>query len=83
MPNDLLNRVLDGLDYQELEAMPVEFHCGCDDGRAARAILALGEDELDDMIEKGETAEVRCHFCGKVHHLSPDQLRELRAGKRS
>ena len=76
-PDDLLRSVLDGLDYQELEAMRVEFHCGCDAVRAARAALALGESELRDMIEKGETAEVRCHFCGRRHCLSPDNLREL------
>lgn len=76
-PDGLLRSVLDGLDYQELEAMRVEFHCGCDAVRAARAALALGESELRDMIEKGETAEVRCHFCGRRHCLSPDNLREL------
>ena len=78
-PNDLLERVLAGLDFQELEATPVEFHCGCNDTRAARAVLALGESELCDMIEKHETAEVICHFCGRKHYLSPARLEELLA----
>ena len=76
-PSDVLCRVLEGLDYQELEAQPVEFFCGCDERRAARATMALGESELRDMIEKNETAEVCCHFCGRRHYLSPEQLREL------
>ncbi len=78
-PNDLLGRVLDGLDYQELEAQKVEFHCGCNEQRAARATMALGESELRDMIAKNETAEVCCHFCGRRHYLSPERLRELLA----
>ena len=76
-PTDVLNRILEGLDYQELEAQPVEFYCGCNEQRAARATMALGEDELRDMIAKNETAEVCCHFCGRRHYLSPERLREL------
>ena len=76
-PSGMLEMVLDGLGCEELETQPVEFYCGCNDDRAARALLALGEDELRDMIDKGEVAEVRCHFCGKRHYLSPERLRSL------
>ena len=76
-PNAILRHLLRGLDYQELEVMPAEFHCGCNKERAGRAVLALGEAELRDMVDKGETAEVHCHFCGTTHYLAPDELREL------
>lgn len=76
-PTSILRHILRGLDYQELETMPAEFHCGCDEERATRAVLALGEDELRDMVAKGETAEVYCHFCGRRHHLSPTELQAL------
>lgn len=76
-PSDILGLILDGLDYEELEASAVEFHCGCNKERATRAVLALGEAELRDMVAKGETAEAHCHFCGKNHRLSPDELRVL------
>lgn len=76
-PTDILFYILRDLDYQELEAIPAEFYCGCNEERAGRAVAALGERELRDMIEKGETAEVYCHFCGKRHYLSPDEIRDL------
>lgn len=76
-PSDMLRYVLRDMDYEELEVMPAEFHCGCDGVRAGRAVAALGEAELIDMIEKNETAEVYCHFCGKRHYLTPDDLRKL------
>ena len=78
-PTDILCHILRDLDYQELEVMPAEFHCGCNEERAGRAVLALGEDELRDMIAKDETAEVYCHFCGRRHHLSPAELQGLLA----
>lgn len=76
-PTTMLQHLLRGMDYQELEALPAEFHCGCDEDRAGRAVAALGEAELRDMIEKGETAEVYCHFCGRRHYLAPDEIRAL------
>ena len=76
-PSDVLRLVLAGLDYEELEVSPVEFYCGCNKERATRATLALGRAELEDMVAKGETAEVHCHFCGTTHYLSPDELRAL------
>lgn len=76
-PSDVLRLVLAGLDYEELEVLPVEFYCGCNKERATRATLALGRTELEDMVAKGETAEVHCHFCGTTHYLSPDELRAL------
>ena len=78
-PSDILSYLLRDLDYTELEAMPVEFYCGCNKERAARATAALGVAEIRDMIKKQETAEVHCHFCGRNHHLSPEDLAALLA----
>lgn len=76
-PTDILGRVLDGLGYQELEAIPSEFHCGCNRERASRCVLALGEAEIRDMVAKGEPAEVHCHFCGTDYRFEPNELEGL------
>lgn len=76
-PTGLLERVLDGLGYTELEVQPVEFYCGCNEDRALRSIIALGEEELRDIVEVGEPAEVHCHFCGRIHHVPVERIREL------
>lgn len=80
-PSEILESLLGDFGYQELEVSQVEFHCGCNHERAKRAALALGEDELRDMIAKDETAEIYCHFCGKRHYLTPDELRDLLSDK--
>lgn len=70
----------DIIDFEGLEAVPVEFRCGCDEARAMRATMALGESELRDMVQKGETTEVLCHFCGKRHYLPPEMLQAMLNG---
>ena len=76
-PTDILGRLLRGMGYQELGASPVEFHCGCDKDRASRIVLALGREELESMVEKGEPALVHCHFCGKEYRFEPDEIKAL------
>jgi len=76
-PRQMLEYLLRGMGFEELEVVPAEFYCGCNEERATRAVLALGEDELRDMIAKDETAEVYCHFCGRRHYLTPAELRAL------
>ena len=81
-PTEMLQYLLRGMDYQELDVKPVRFHCGCDTERASRVMLALGADELQDMVDGGETGEAHCHFCGRRHTFTADQLRELLASAR-
>ncbi|MBR3317641.1 MAG: Hsp33 family molecular chaperone HslO [Atopobiaceae bacterium] len=76
-PTDILKYILRDMEYEELDAVPVEFYCGCDEPRAKRAVAALGESVIRDMISKSETAEVICHFCGQRHYVAPDVLVEL------
>lgn len=76
-PEDMLCHLLRGMDFEVLDTRPVSFHCGCNEERAGRVMLALGATELQDMIRTGETAEAYCHFCGKRHHFTPEQLQDL------
>lgn len=76
-PTGVLCHILRGMEYEELDVLPVEFHCGCDGARARRAVAALGESVIRDMIAQSETAEVYCHFCGRRHYVAPDELISL------
>ena len=55
----------------------VRFHCGCSSERMFGALKMLGEEELQDMIEKDDGAEATCHFCGEVYRASSEDLANL------
>ncbi len=59
------------------ETQLVRFHCGCSFDRVLGALRMLGEEELQDMIEKDNGAEATCHFCGEVYQASSDHLAQL------
>lgn len=59
------------------ESQLLRFHCPCDGQRMLSALKLLGEDELQDMINKQEPAEATCHFCGDIYEAGCDRLTDL------
>lgn len=59
------------------ETQMLRFNCGCTFDRMLGALKLLGEDELQDMIEKDDGAEATCHFCNEVYHANSHDLEQL------
>ncbi len=77
LPN-IFEELLGDLDLIILpETNLVRFHCPCSFERVLRALKLLGEEELQDMIEKDEGAEATCHFCGEVYQANKEDLYKL------
>jgi molecular chaperone Hsp33 len=64
-----------------LSVMPqtqmVRFSCRCSSDRVLGALRILGTDELQDMIEKDDGAEVTCEFCNEVYQIPRQGLEQL------
>ncbi|MGY4691863.1 Hsp33 family molecular chaperone HslO [Salibacterium sp. K-3] len=76
-PEDILHMIL-GEDVKVLERSAVSFSCHCSQERVSNALMSLGTDELQDMIEKDGGAETQCHFCNEVYQFSAEDLQELK-----
>ena len=74
---EVFAQVLKGLPYHPVGEDEVGYKCYCSRERVSDAILAAGEAELLDMIEKGENIEVSCQFCDSVYSFTPEELSAL------
>lgn len=77
-PEGILERLLGKDQIEILEKMPVKFNCNCSKEKFGTAIIAVGLDEINAMIEEDHGAEAVCQFCGNKYHYSEDDLIELR-----
>jgi molecular chaperone Hsp33 len=75
-PEQILQAIL-GEDIEELERLPVQFKCECSRERIANAIISLGKNEIQDMIETDGKANAECHFCNEHYLFTIDDLQEL------
>ena len=76
---EVLAQSFAGLSPEVLEEIPLRLACDCGRRRVERALLSLGAQELQQMIDEQDGAEVNCHFCRKRYTFTADELRALQA----
>jgi molecular chaperone Hsp33 len=76
---DLCAATLGSLSYEILETQPLLFACDCNRERLERALVALGKDELTDMIAQQHGAQMHCHFCNRTYDFTGEDLEKLLA----
>jgi molecular chaperone Hsp33 len=77
-PEELLEEILGDEPIKFLEKMPVSFTCTCSKERFGTAIISLGAEEIQDMIETDGQAEAHCHFCNEKFIFTKEELEELK-----
>lgn len=65
-------------NYKILEEMPVTFKCDCSKERFSSAIISLGKEEIQQMIDEDGGAEAVCHFCRTKYHYNIEELEALK-----
>lgn len=78
-----INQLLGHLQPKVLERRETAYRCDCSRQRVERALIALGQRELTDMIEEQHGALVNCHFCHKAYGFTEDELKALLAAATS
>ncbi|WP_251387862.1 Hsp33 family molecular chaperone HslO [Mediterraneibacter agrestimuris] len=76
-PEEMLSQVLEGLDMEVTDTLPAKFDCNCSKDRIEKAIISIGKKDIQEMIDDGESIEVKCHFCNTAYHFTVDELQVL------
>jgi molecular chaperone Hsp33 len=77
-PEEILEELLGKGNVNILETLPVSFVCRCSRERIADAIISLGPEEIQEIIEEEGRAEASCHFCNETYHFTKEELEELK-----
>ena len=76
-PESMLRRALSVFDLEILERSPIEYRCYCSRERMERALISLGAEELQSMIDEQGSADLTCRFCDNVQHFSREDLEAM------
>ena len=69
--------MLSDFELEILETHPVEYRCYCSRERVTRALISMGREELQSLIEEQGHAELTCQFCDRIYSFSKEELEEL------
>lgn len=76
-PEEILEAVLGKEHVEILDRQDVTFSCNCSKDRFSNALIGLGEEELQAMIDEDHGAEAVCSFCGEKYHFDESELTDL------
>ena len=76
-PEGMLERILDGLEMEKTDTLPVQFHCSCEKKRVEKAIISIGRKEIEEMIAEKEPITVNCHFCNTDYTFTVEELKDI------
>lgn len=76
-PEMILEHILGDFGLEILDKLPTAFSCNCSEERIEKALISVGKQELQSIIEDGKTIEVNCHFCNKHYPVTVERLKEL------
>ena len=76
-PEDIIHQAIGDLEPKYLHRLPLRFACTCSRERGEATLIALGPEELNDIIEKQGEAELTCRFCQERYLFSRAELESL------
>ena len=71
---------LEGIEYDPFDVLDVEYKCDCSEDRMKRALISVGEKDLNEMFAeqvaegKAEELEICCRFCNKAFKFDKKAL---------
>lgn len=81
LPNaDILHRLYHQEELRVFAPRELKFACSCSRERTARALLALGKQEVDELIAERGGVEISCEFCATEYNFGPGELALLFEG---
>ncbi len=80
---ELLDKVLQGVEYEIVGDVPVEFHCTCSSERLAAILAGLSEEDIVDLCHQGDEIEICCNFCNEAYRYQVGEILELKRQKAS
>jgi len=76
----IVESIFSGIPIRFIDKQEVKFLCDCSWERFEEALVTLGAEELQELVDGGETIETICHFCNKRYQFTVDQLKSVLQG---
>ncbi len=77
-PEGILEEILGEMGLEITDTLDTRFYCDCSKEKVSRALASINKKDLDDIINDGESIEVKCHFCNTAYTFDIDELKEIR-----
>ena len=71
-----------GMEPRILERTPLWYRCTCSRERMEKALISLGQKDLQSLIDEDQGAELVCHFCRSKYSFTTQELQDMLRGSK-
>ena len=79
----VVEELLYGMGLQLMEEHPVAYECKCSRAKVESALISLGREELQRLIDEEDSTDVTCQFCDVIYHFDRKDLEELKKAQKN
>lgn len=76
-PEEMIEKVLSGFETEVTETVSPEYKCTCNKETIKKALISIGKEELEDILEKDGKAEMTCYYCNKSYTITGEEIAEI------
>lgn len=74
---DLLKYLFEDFELEILETSPINWVCNCSREKTIKMLKSISLEELENIIEEDEEAEVVCQFCNEKYYFDKSELENI------
>lgn len=74
---DILDFMFDDMDFKILEEKEIKYNCDCNNEKVERALMSIGKEELELILEENKTEEIVCDYCKKIYKFEYKDLKKI------
>jgi len=75
-PEELLNIVLSGFEYDITQVKEVEYKCNCNKERGLEIVNTLSAEDIKKSLEEDGYVEITCHYCNSEYRYDEEYIKE-------
>jgi len=60
-----------------LSEITPELYCDCSKDRVEKALISIGENDLQELYDENKSEELVCHFCNKKYNFDHEDIHRL------
>ncbi|BHH85060.1 Hsp33 family molecular chaperone HslO [Desulforhopalus sp. 52FAK] len=76
-PSEILSLLFKNVPHKKIHSKPLSYSCSCSHEKMEGALLSLGKDDLKNLYDTENRAEVRCEFCRQAYEFNASELLSL------
>ena len=76
-PEDIIKILLEGYEIEIFDTSNPSYNCDCSRERTDKALISIGKEELEKIINEDGKAEITCHFCDNIYSYTKEELMAL------